>query len=198
MLVIVIIGIMVAGVKINFADDQGDTTLKKLSAEFAGKFDLVAEYSMLNNIEIGVFIDKDSYQYLAYDGVTWTPMEDSPLFAKTPLPEGVVMELQLDDLPIEESLLTSVQNSEGKSLFDQERELSEQDQQVLDEKEKALIIPQIVIFSGGEITPFSLTFQLSNQQQLAYIDSEPPKYRVTCLYNPPLTIEGPVLNELVN
>mgnify|MGYP000106078130 CR=1 FL=1 len=176
MLVTVLIGVMISAVQFTFSGNKPEQLLQQHSARFAGIFDVAAEYGLLNNVELGLFIDDNSYQFLGYDGVSWTPIADNPLFEVFTLPEGLEMTLQLDDLPIEEPLLFD------STLFnDEEDELSEE--------EEKKIIPQVYILSGGDITPFSLIFSLN---EFIFDVDEDLSFKVTGIYTTPLTIEGPI------
>lgn len=182
MLVIVLIGIMVSAVQFTFSSSKPEQILQQNSARFAGIFDVAAEYGMLNNIELGLYIDENTYQFLGYDGVRWSPIVDNSTFDTYTLPEGVVITLQLDDLPIEEALLfdSALLNSE------------EDDEDSFTEEEDKKTIPQVYILSGGDITPFSLTFQFSD---FAFEQGDDVVFKVSGVYATPLTIEGPLPNE---
>ena len=141
---------------------------------------------MLNNVELGLIVKKDSYQFLGYDGTKWAEIPEQDWQANVTLPEEVELSLELDDLPIEEPM-----------LFDADtfKEKDEEDFTLLSkEEQEKKIIPQVYILSGGDISPFSVTFRLT--EELAYMeDAEDLAYRVTGIYSTPLTIEGPVLEE---
>jgi general secretion pathway protein H len=179
MLVVVLIGIMASVVQMTRGSDQAEQRLQHESARFAGIFDVAAEYSMLNNIELGLQMDKTSYQFVGYDGVRWSQLPDNKMLSSHTLPEGLEMTLKLDDLPLDEPALFDVDS------FSEQEEHDNQDE----DEEK--IIPQIYILSGGDITPFSLSFhydiELSFDRDISY--------RVLGLYTTPLTIEGPLFDE---
>ncbi len=179
MLVIVLIGVMISAVQFTFSSSKPEQILQQNSARFAGIFDVAAEYGLLNNVELGLFIDENSYQFLGYDGVRWTPIADNPLFEVFTLPEGVEITLQLDDLPIDEPL-----------LFDSSLLINEDEEDFTEEEEKKLI-PQVYILSGGDITPFSLTFSLA---EFAFDGEDNVSFKVSGVYSTPLTIEGPIVN----
>ncbi|MCI2282662.1 hypothetical protein L3081_03615 [Colwellia sp. MSW7] len=145
----------------------------------------------MNNIELGLYIDKNTYQFLGYDGVKWSEIASQDWLTAQTLPEGVKFTLALDDLPIEEPLLfdSSVFTNEDDDFLSFDSDEQDSDS----EKEKQLI-PQVYILSGGDITPFSLTFQFSDQASLN-TDLTTLAYRVTGIYSIPLTIEGPVLDD---
>ncbi|WP_019027317.1 type II secretion system minor pseudopilin GspH [Colwellia piezophila] len=186
MVVIVLIGLMASLVQFNFSGNNPADKLKHESARFAAIFEVAADYGMLNNIELGLVVKKDSYQFLGYDGTQWTDIPDQDWLANVTMPEGIELSLELDDLPIDEPL-----------LFDADtfKEKDEDDFTLMsrEEQEKKLI-PQVYILSGGDLTPFSVTFRLN--EDLAFIeDAEDLAYRVTGIYSIPLTIEGPLLDD---
>ncbi|MBA6392249.1 type II secretion system minor pseudopilin GspH [Colwellia sp. BRX10-3] len=182
MLVIVLIGVMVSAVQFTFSGNKPEQLLEQNSARFAGIFDVAAEYGLLNNVELGLFIEKNSYQFLGYDGVSWSPIADNPLFEVYTLPEGIEITLQLDDLPIEEPL-----------LFDSALLINEDEaDDFTDDPKQKKIIPQVYMLSGGDITPFSLTFSLA---EFAFDGDENISFKVSGIYTTPLTIEGPLVND---
>jgi len=187
MIVVVLIGVMASLVQFTSSGKRSEDILQQESLRFAAIFEVAAEYGMLNNIELGLIVKKDSYQFLGYDGTQWTEIPEQDWQANVTLPEEVVLTLELDDLPIEEPM-----------LFDADtfKEKDEDDFTLLSkEEQEKKIIPQVYILSGGDLSPFSVTFRLA--EELAYMeDAEDLAYRVTGIYSIPLTIEGPVLEEL--
>jgi general secretion pathway protein H len=186
MVVVLIVGLMASLVQFNVSGKRPDDSLQYESARFAAIFEVAAEYGMLNNIELGLVVKKDSYQFVGYDGTQWAEIPDQDWQANVTLPKEVELSIELDDLPIEEPM-----------LFDADtfKEKDEDDFTLLSkEEQEKKIIPQVYILSGGDLSPFSVTFRLT--EELAYIENaEDLAYRVTGLYSVPLTIEGPVLDD---
>ena len=180
MLVIVLIGVMVSAVQFTFSGNKPEQLLEQNSVRFAGVFDAAAEYGLLNNIELGLFVEKNTYQFLGYDGVNWSPIANNPMFEVFTLPEGIEITLQLDDLPIEEPL-----------LFDSSLLINDDQEDNFTEAENKKTIPQVYMLSGGDITPFSLTFSLA---EFAIDGDENISFKVSGIYTTPLTIEGPLVN----
>jgi len=183
MLVIVVIGIMVAAIQINFNSNKPEAELQNESARFASVFNLAAEYGLLNNIELGLYTEKNSYQFVGFDGVRWTPLLDNDLLAAYQLPETMKMTFIFDDLPLELPTLIDAE------LFTPDDERIEQMEADLAEDEKN-IIPQVYILSGGDITPFRVEFSLISQHDnLTEIT-----YAVTGLYSTPVELVGPIVD----
>ncbi len=186
MVVVALIGIIVSLVQFTFFGERPEDTLKKSSQQFAAIFEAASDYGLLNNVELGLIVKKDSYQFLGYDGTKWTEIPEQDWVAIQQLPPEVELSLELDDLPLEEPQLFN---------SDVYKEQDEEDFTLLSkEEQEEKIIPQVYILSGGDITPFSLTFSFSDEASLLN-DTEELAYRVTALYSIPLTIEGPVLDD---
>jgi general secretion pathway protein H len=192
MLVIVLVGLMVSVIQFSASGDKAEEMLEMSSKRFAGVFNIAAEYGMLNNIELGLMIDKKGYQFLGYDGEKWTDVSENEMFSRFELPEGLELVLQLDDLPIEEPQLfdTALFNELQEDNKDPDEELQE-DRGSENNIEKKKLIPQIYMLSGGEITPFSLRFQIEEND---YAETK-LHFKVTGLYTTPLSIEGPLFDE---
>jgi general secretion pathway protein H len=190
LVVIALIGLIVSVVQFNFSGKKPEDTLKESSYKFAELFESAANYGLLNNIELGLYINKNSYQFLGYDGVKWSEILQQDWLAAQELPEGVTFKLSLNDLPIEEPLLFDSAVFKTK----EEEFLSFDTIKEENAKKEPLIFPQVYILSGGDITPFSLTFQFTDAVS-HYDDLSELAYRVTGIYSTPLTVEGPVLDD---
>ena len=102
-------------------------------------------------------------EYIAYvfesesfDGEKWIPLTGNKVFKAVKFAEFLDVELQLDDLPwAEENLLEQV---DWRELMDTE------DEESFLELEK-LKIPQVILLSSGEVSPFSLSFSLKEQAE---------------------------------
>jgi len=183
MVVIAIIGIIVTLVQFSFSGERPEDKLKQSSLRFSAVFESAAEYGLLNNIELGLLLTKNSYQFLGYDGVTWNDIPNQTWLGLHTLPEHIEITLELEDLPIDQPLLFD------SSVFDND-EFSLNAKEDKDKKR----LPQVYLLSGGDITAFSLTFQFSEYApQMENL--EPLAYRVTGIYDTRLTIEGPVLDD---
>jgi len=184
MIVIVIIGLMASAVQFSFSGNDPDKVLNKESQRFSAIFNTAAEYSMLNNIELGLVVEDNTYQFVAFDGETWVSTSGTSFLEPYTLPEEVSIILTLDDLPLDEPPLIEVLHEENE---DSDLEFSGSE---LDKEEKKLI-PQVYILSGGDLTPFTLRFQLTDR----FDNDSYVSYLVSGLYDTPLTIEGPLFDE---
>ena len=210
MMVVMVVGIMASFVQFNIGGDSPDKQLKKSSERFVAIFDAAAEYGLLNNIELGLYVKDNHYQFLGYDGTRWSDVPEQALLAEYSLPEGIKVTLTLDDLPIEEPLLfdakvfieqqnadneqtessSSKEGDSGKGSEKGSQKAANDNNKNTSHRVKKRI-PQVYLLSGGDISAFSLTFSL-NEEAIAALDLQPEEniaYRVMGLYSPPLKIE---------
>jgi len=182
MVVIVIIGLMASVVQFSVGDNKAEQLLETESQRFAAVFNTAADYSLLNNLELGLVVEDNTYQFLGYDGKQWKAVSDNKILEAYTLPEDISITLTLDDLPLDEPPLINIlkQNEESELAFSGS-ELN---------KEKKLI-PQVYILSGGDLTPFNLRFEFSDPLD----ESMEINYRVTALYSTPVEIKGPLQND---
>ncbi|WP_286270365.1 type II secretion system minor pseudopilin GspH [Thalassotalea hakodatensis] len=156
LMVIVVIGFMVAAVQLNFFSNKSEQQVTEEATRFAGMFNLAADFGLLNNIEIGLYVEENSYQFLGYDGSRWTNLPNEKTFERYTLADDITISLSFDGLAPEENTLVD------RELFIPDEEQVSAMEDAL-EKEQKLIIPQVYLLTGGEITPFKATFATREQ-----------------------------------
>lgn len=185
MVVLALIGVMVSLVQFSFQGNAIEKDIKQSSLRFQGVFTVAAEYGMLNNVELGVMFDEDSYQFLGFDGVKWQALEQHDALKRHTLPNHLKLQLDLEGLPIDENALLDVADftTEDDGLFVNNEAFKDSDEKKL--------TPQIFILSGGEISPFSVTFSAKDIQQ----SDDHVAYKVSGTYSLPLVVTGPIVHE---
>ncbi|MDO6425706.1 type II secretion system minor pseudopilin GspH [Thalassotalea sp. 1_MG-2023] len=161
LMVIVVIGFMVAAVQINFFSNKSEQQVTEEATRFAGIFNLAADFGLLNNIEIGLYVEDNSYQFLGYDGSRWTSLPNEKTFERYTLADNITMSLSFDGLAPEESTLVD------RELFIPDEDQLSAMEDALD-KEQKIHIPQVYLLTGGEITPFKATFATTEQSSEAF------------------------------
>lgn len=177
MLVILVVGFLLNTIVANITTSPIEEQLEHESRKFSALFNLASEYALLNNIELGLLVEDSSYQFLAFDGVRWVPVPDQDALGQSYFEEPFQISLTLDELPVD-----------GEMVIDQSMfEDYEEEQGFEDEDEP--VYPQVYILSGGDITPFKLTFSYED-------DFEAPMYfDVIGAYTIPLELKGPFFDE---
>lgn len=186
MLVIVIMGLAVGVVMFNSVGQSKLQELEKQTKRFQVVFDMAADFAVLNQQQLGVYIDRNkrSYYFMHLDEEQkWRRLEGDKVFSEYQLPDAFSFELELDDLPWQED-----ESLFDQGVFDEQLSFSEDDIKIGEEEEKLPPPPQIFILSSGDITPFSLSFIFEPD----FGSEEPVYFRVNGEDTPPLTREGPL------
>ncbi|EWH11234.1 general secretion pathway protein H [Catenovulum agarivorans DS-2] len=145
MLVMVLMAVILSSVSLSFDIRSDYDKVKEEARRFQAALQLAADYGLLNNLQLGVIVKKNQYQFLIHNGDDWQTISEDKTFAPYDLEEGFELELTLGEL----SWMEDYDAEEG--LF-----ASTDDED--DEDDKKKLIPQIYLFSSGEITPFTLQF----------------------------------------
>jgi general secretion pathway protein H len=135
--VIVIIGIVVAGALLSLGSTGRDSQLEQERDRLAALIEYVRERAALQTVEYGLRCEQGGFRFVMYDArkAQWLedPLDES-LRART-LPAGLEITLSVEDRPI--VLPAPAASSRGRAPLD--------------------LTPQIMLFSSGDLTSFKLT-----------------------------------------
>lgn len=155
MLVLLLMGLMVGTVSLTFFNSSVQDKLEEQARRFQVVFDMASDFAVLNQLELGLRIDDNQYQFLVLDDdQKWQYFTADKLFAPHPLPDDFSLELQLEDLPWQEE--DSLFSDE---LFDERLSVSAEGVEIGREEDKPIPPPQVLVLSSGEFTPFQLWFK---------------------------------------
>jgi general secretion pathway protein H len=131
MVVVLIIGIMVAGTVISIGAAHGDRDMEKERDRILATTDFIREQAALQNREFGMRCFGGGYEFLAYDPDTglWVRVQDDRLLSVQKLPVGLSMEVSV----------------EGRRIVLPEEE-AEPDE----------LAPQVMLYSSGELNLFEI------------------------------------------
>ncbi len=134
MVVMLIIGIMVAGMVLSIGVAHGDRELEKERDRILGLTSFMREQAALQNREYGMRCFVGGYEFLVYDPhkSMWQRVDDDRLMRVRILPHGLDFELAVDGRPI--------------VLPPQEAQPDE-------------LSPQVLLYSSGELSLFELTLR---------------------------------------
>ncbi|MBV9725394.1 MAG: type II secretion system minor pseudopilin GspH [Gammaproteobacteria bacterium] len=133
LVVLVIIGVITAGILLSVNITGRDRELEKESDRLLVLFNYAREQAELQTREYGVMFQDDGYEFLTYDPrrAAWrTVFEDDALAARH-LPDGLGFTLSVEARPV---VLARPKDSKDKT-------------------------PQVMIFSNGDLTTFSATLE---------------------------------------
>ncbi|MEZ5561149.1 MAG: type II secretion system minor pseudopilin GspH [Pseudomonadales bacterium] len=129
LVVIVLVGILTGTVILGFTGADQEQRLKGSAEQLAYRIELARQYALQRNREWGLFVEPDEIRFAEFDPEQQTWVE------QTQRPFGDA--LTLDNLEV---------GVEAEGL----------DQLTSAEREK---LPKVILFSSGEVTPFTLTLR---------------------------------------
>lgn len=155
--VLVIIGFAMNLVVLTL-NDQDEEQLEQEALKLYTMINLASEYAVMNQFELGFHIDENTntFELLAFNGEKWVVISEQDVLKPHQFSEFINVELVLEDLPWgEENLLQQV---------DWRQLLNSEDEESLLELEK-MKIPQVLLLSSGEISPFQIELQLKENDR---------------------------------
>jgi general secretion pathway protein H len=133
LVVVVIIGVVCAGVLLSVNLTGRDRDLEKESDRLYALFTYAREQAELQTREYGVLFQDDGYEFLSYDQRlgTWRSVFEDEALGVRKLPDGLGFKLMVEARPV---VLTRPKDSKDKT-------------------------PQVMIFSNGDLTSFAATVE---------------------------------------
>ncbi len=110
-----------------------DEEIEREARRLVALLQLGVEEALFQGRDLGLYVEESSYSFYAYspDSQLWDPLSSDTTFRQRDLPEGLYVSLFVEEQPV--------------SL---EPEDDPQD-----------IVPQVAIFSSGELLPFELVIE---------------------------------------
>ena len=133
LVVVLIIGVISAGVLLSVSLAGRDSDLEKESDRLLALFTYAREQAELQTREYGILFQDDGYEFLAYDTrrAAWRSVFEDEALAPRKLPDGLGFRLTVEARPV---VLTRPNDSKDKT-------------------------PQVMIFSNGDLTSFAATLE---------------------------------------
>jgi general secretion pathway protein H len=147
MVVVLIIGLMAAGVVLSVGITGRDTELEKESDRAISLIKYAREKAELQTREFGLYCGDHDYQFLTFDPrkQLWRPVDEDDALRARKLPEGLKLRLVVEGREV--VLKTPDEKAKTKKT---KEEL---------EKELRAFQPHVMIFSNGDLTSFKLTVE---------------------------------------
>lgn len=164
MLVVLLIGLASLTVVMTFPNTLSSENNASWQAQrFATLLQLAEDEALISGNELGLVIEKNSYQFAIYDysKQRWLASRVGEIEGKVELPELVSLEYSLSD-----SAWGEINNSDQDSFIEESERVDIEG----DNKLKTLN-PLIYVMSSGEVSPFSLVFSKA--------DTDPEKQSTT-------------------
>lgn len=142
MVVMVVVGLLAVIAVVNLGGGAQQRELENAARELFLLMQTASEQAVLNNQEMGLKVDDESYQFLAFNSLerVWEPQKER-LFKSREVPAWMELTYQTEDnLPA----LPGVEDDEDAPR------------------------PDLVFFSSGEITPFEMQMTAGDNRELVY------------------------------
>jgi general secretion pathway protein H len=124
MVVLVIVGIVLTYAVLSVSGQSRDEQLRREGQRLAALIEMASDEAVLRSEQIAVRFEEDGYEFMTLQGNKWLALSEDPMFAARTLPEGIELQLELEDNP-------------PPQLVSEESDL-----------------PQVFLLSSGEMTPF--------------------------------------------
>ncbi|HEY1492181.1 MAG TPA: type II secretion system minor pseudopilin GspH [Steroidobacteraceae bacterium] len=136
LVVVVIIGVLAAGMLLSVSLTGRDRELEQESTRLVDLFKYAREQGELQTREYGVMFQDDGYQFLVYDAHRglWREVFEDDALSERKLPDGLTATLTVDARPV---VLKRPKDAKDKT-------------------------PQVMLFSNGDLSTFSVTLQRDN------------------------------------
>ena len=137
------------------AEDELDAQALRLHTTI----NMASEFAILNQVELGLLVEKNTLEYLVFDGEKWVIFDREELFKPIELEPRLKLTVNLEDLAWAQDNL--LEQSNWRELMS-----GGEDDSLLELKK--LKIPQVLILSSGEVSAFQLILELKDQSDPVY------------------------------
>jgi general secretion pathway protein H len=135
MVVLVIVSVILTFVTLTAGGDQRAEQLQRETRRLAALLEMASEEAVLSSQQLAVRFSEEGYEFLVLQGGKWLPLSEDPVLRPRTLPEGIELDLELEDNP-------------PPSLVSEDSDL-----------------PQVFLLSSGEMTPFVVTLSAPESEQ---------------------------------
>jgi general secretion pathway protein H len=136
LLVAMLMGLIATAVTLSMGGAKGDRELDKQARRFMATLQQAQEYSVMDGRLVGLRVEDNGWQFMtrAPKDRKWRALTDDKILGQVTLPEEMTLAITLEG-------------------FSWRTDSDEKTERSRDEQERT---PQVLIFPGGELTPFVL------------------------------------------
>ncbi|WP_434665511.1 GspH family T2SS minor pseudopilin variant ExeH [Aeromonas sp. NJAU223] len=154
LLVAMLMGLVATAVTLSMGGARGDRELDKQARRFMATLQQAQEYSVMDGRLLGLRIEANGWQFMSRNPKDrkWQALEGDKILGPVQLPEEMALTIELEG-------------------FSWRTDTDDKTEQNRDERERT---PQILIFPGGELTPFVLTLsqQVDDEKYLRTVKGD--------------------------
>ncbi|UPW20755.1 type II secretion system minor pseudopilin GspH [Agarivorans sp. TSD2052] len=162
-LVLLLMSIGIYSVVMSVSGTSEQKVIEQQAKRLAALVQYAQERALLTGYDYGVFSDAESYQFVRMEKQRWVKIEDR-IFKPQTFELPYFLELNLEDTDQQEqSFGTGSLGFEDNSLFEKD---------FITEEVTQSIIPQVLVLSSGEVTPFTLIFAYEDSNNRWAVSSD--------------------------
>lgn len=159
-ILVVLVVIAFATKMVIYSLDGGDEDELDMNAQRLHiTLNMASEFAVLNQVELGLLVDKNTLEFLVFDGEKWATFDREELFKPIEYDSRFKLTLNLDDLPWAQDNLLEQSNW---------RELMKggDDESLLELRTRK--IPQVLLLSSADVSVFQIMLELKNKPEPTY------------------------------
>ncbi|MES9901050.1 MAG: type II secretion system minor pseudopilin GspH [Sedimenticola sp.] len=135
MVVVVIIGVMLSLASLSLSGDRREDLLREEARRLHALIGLARDDAIVNLHSVGFSVSENSYRFLLKKKGLWQPFAADQVFKQRSLSHGMGLNLEVEGV------------------------------EVVDGVKTVKLLPAVVFWSSGEVTPFSLLLELDGKQR---------------------------------
>ncbi|GDY27721.1 type II secretion system protein GspH [Agarivorans sp. Toyoura001] len=162
-LVLLLMSIGIYSVVMSVSGSSEQKIVEQQAKRLAALVQYAQEQALLTGYDYGIYSDAERYQFVRMEKQRWIKLDDR-IFKEKVFEQPYFIELSLEDAELEE------QGYGSGSLGFEEGDLFEKD--FITEEVKQSIVPQVLLLSSGEVTPFKLIFAYEDSQNRWQVSSD--------------------------
>lgn len=139
LVVVIIISIILSFATLSINQGGAARQLEQEAQRLASLLRLASQQAILQGQEFGVSFDQDEYRFYQLQGQAWQILQED-IFRPHTLPSGLHLELRIEGAPV----------TLGETC------------------QKSTCLPQLLLLSSGEFTPFAVMFTVPVDNSLNY------------------------------
>ncbi|MEE1675165.1 type II secretion system minor pseudopilin GspH [Agarivorans aestuarii] len=148
-LVLLLMSMGIYSVVMSVSGSSEQKIVEQQAKRLAALIQYAQEQALLTGYDYGIYSDAEKYQFVRMEKQRWVKLNDR-IFKEKVFEEPYFLELSLENEELEEQGYGSGSlGFEGDGLFEKD---------FITEEVEQTIVPQVLLLSSGEVTPFKLVF----------------------------------------
>lgn len=142
LVVLVVVGVLLTAAALSMRGDPAMDLLREEANRLLALARLARDEAVLRGEELGLRVEPGRYAFLIQQREQWVPLDDVAVFRPRPIPDLLTLRLEVDGVEV---------STRG-----------------VEERGRAGRLPHVVLWSSGEVTPFTAVLTLTENPLAEY------------------------------